>query len=116
MLIMSESLPLIILQCINTYSKSPPLKNDRILQPKSVVVFPLTYFYYYVFCFLFFDMYRCIKGPTFLTIQIMCYSLCHVIPSFRYRDNSVHLHECSPFWVGIFVTFNKENYHVYCFM
>jgi len=23
------------------------------------------------------------------------------IPSFRYRDNSVHLHECSPFWVGI---------------
>jgi len=27
----------------------------------------------------------------------------------RYRDNSVHLHECSPFWVGIFITFNKEN-------
>jgi len=39
-----------------------------------------------------------------------------MIPSFRYMDNSVHLHECSPFWVGIFITFNKENYHVYCFM
>ena len=38
------------------------------------------------------------------------------IPSFRNRDNSVHLYECSPFWVGIFITFNKENYHVYCFM
>ena len=24
------------------------------------------------------------------------------IPSFRYRDNSVHLPEWSPFWVGIF--------------
>ena len=32
------------------------------------------------------------------------------IPSFRYRDNSVHLHECSPFWVGIFITVNIENY------
>ena len=32
------------------------------------------------------------------------------IRSFSYRDNSVHLHECSPFWVGIFITFNKENY------
>jgi len=38
------------------------------------------------------------------------------IPSFRYTDNSVHLHEWPPFGVGIFVTFNKENYHVYCFM
>ena len=37
------------------------------------------------------------------------------IPFFQYRDNSVHLHECSPFWVGIFITDNKENYHVYCF-
>jgi len=37
---------------------------------------------------------------------------------FRYRDNFVHFHECSPFWVpvGIFITFNKENYHVYSFM
>ena len=35
---------------------------------------------------------------------------------FRYRDKSVHLHECSPFWVGIFVTFIKETYQVYCFM
>ena len=32
------------------------------------------------------------------------------IPYFYYRDNSVHLLECSPFWVGIFITFNKENY------
>ena len=32
---------------------------------------------------------------------------------FRYRDNSVHLHEFSPFWVDIFITFNKENYHVF---
>ena len=21
-----------------------------------------------------------------------------------------------PFWIGIFITFNKENYHIYCFM
>jgi len=33
------------------------------------------------------------------------------IHSFRYRDNYVHLHECSPFWVCIFITFNKENYN-----
>jgi len=32
---------------------------------------------------------------------------------FRYRDNSVHLHEFSPFWVDIVITFNKENYHVF---
>ena len=37
-------------------------------------------------------------------------------PSFHDGDNSVHLHECSPFWVGIFITFNKENYNVYCLM
>ena len=37
-----------------------------------------------------------------------------VIPSFRYRDNSVHLHEC--FWVGIFIILNKQNYHVYYLM
>mgnify|MGYP006890330208 FL=1 len=23
------------------------------------------------------------------------------------RDNSVHLHECSPFWVGNFIIFKK---------
>ena len=40
----------------------------------------------------------------------------YIIPSFPYRGNSVHLHECSPFWVGILITFNKENYHVYCLM
>jgi len=38
-----------------------------------------------------------------------------IIPSFRYSDNSVHLHECSPFWVGIFITLKKENYLIYCF-
>ena len=27
---------------------------------------------------------------------------------FRYGDNSVYLNECSPFWVDIFITFNKE--------
>ena len=37
-------------------------------------------------------------------------------PSFRLSDNSVYLQECSPFWVSIFITFNKESYHVYCFM
>jgi len=30
----------------------------------------------------------------------------------RFRDNSVHLHECSPFWVGIYITYNKENYRL----
>jgi len=39
-----------------------------------------------------------------------------IIPSFGYRDKSVHLHECSPFCASIFITFNKENYHVYCYM
>ena len=34
----------------------------------------------------------------------------------RYNDNSVHLYECSPFWVGILINFNKENFHVYGFM
>jgi len=24
------------------------------------------------------------------------------------RDNSVHVYECSPFWVGIFIIFNKK--------
>jgi len=28
------------------------------------------------------------------------------------RGTTLHLHECSPFWVGIFITFNKENYCV----
>ena len=36
------------------------------------------------------------------------------IPSFRLNDNSVHLHESSPFWVAIFITFCKENHNVYC--
>jgi len=44
------------------------------------------------------------------------YLLLYSIPTFRYRDNSVHLHECSPFWVGIFITFSKDNYYVYCLM
>ena len=35
---------------------------------------------------------------------------------FHYIYISVHLHEWSPFWVGIFITFNKENYNVCCFM
>ena len=38
------------------------------------------------------------------------------IASFRYRDNFVHVHGRSPFWVGIFITLNKENYHVHCLM
>jgi len=38
------------------------------------------------------------------------------IPSFHFMDNSVHLHECSPFWVGIFDSLCKENYHVDCLM
>ena len=35
------------------------------------------------------------------------------IPSFPFRDNSIHLQECSPFWVGIF---NKKNtvFTVWC--
>jgi len=36
-----------------------------------------------------------------------------LFPLFCYKDNSVHLYECSPFWVGIFITCNKEDYHVY---
>ena len=36
--------------------------------------------------------------------------------SFRLRDNSVHLHECSPFLVGIYVIFKKKTtmITVYC--
>ena len=35
------------------------------------------------------------------------------IPSFRFWDNSIHLQECSPFWVGIF---KKKNtvFTVWC--
>ena len=36
-----------------------------------------------------------------------------LIHSFRLRDKSVHLHECSPFWERIFVIFCKENYYIY---
>jgi len=38
------------------------------------------------------------------------------ILTFRYRDNSAHSQECSPFWVGFFITFYKANYYVYCFI
>ena len=31
------------------------------------------------------------------------------IPPFRLGDNSVHLYECSPFSVGIFVFLKKKN-------
>jgi len=31
-------------------------------------------------------------------------------------DNTVHLHDLSPFWVDIFITVNKENCNVYCFV
>ena len=36
--------------------------------------------------------------------------------SFRLRDNSVHLHECSPFLVGIYMIFKKKTTMntVYC--
>ena len=30
------------------------------------------------------------------------------IYSFYLRDNPVHLHECSPFWVGISIIFKKK--------
>ena len=30
------------------------------------------------------------------------YDHLYCIPSFRLRDNSVHVHECAPFWVGIY--------------
>ena len=30
------------------------------------------------------------------------------IPSLYFRDNSVHLHECSPFWVGIVIIFEQN--------
>jgi len=36
------------------------------------------------------------------------YSMSPTIHSFRYRDNSVHFYECSLFWLGIFITFDKE--------
>ena len=47
-----------------------------------------------------------------------CLAIHLVILSFHYRDNSVL---CTFEWVfsllvDIFITFNKENYHVYCFM
>ena len=29
------------------------------------------------------------------------------IPAFRLRDNSAHLHKCSPFWVGIFIILKR---------
>ena len=31
-----------------------------------------------------------------------------IIHSFRFRDNSVHVHEYSPFWVGIFIKQMKK--------
>jgi len=32
----------------------------------------------------------------------------HAILSFCMMDNSVHSHECSPFWVGIFIIYSKK--------
>ena len=32
----------------------------------------------------------------------------YLITSFRLWENSVHVHECSPFWVGIFIIFKKK--------
>ena len=38
------------------------------------------------------------------------------IPSSCLRDNSLHLHECSPFWVGICLTFKPKTtmFTVWC--
>ena len=33
---------------------------------------------------------------------------CYAIPSFGLRDNSIHLHECSPFLVRYFHYFKKK--------
>jgi len=61
-------------------------------------------------------VYIMVLGSTLIYHVFISNKKC-VMPSFRYRDNSVHLYEWSPFWVSIiFITFNKENYHVYCFM
>ena len=48
------------------------------------------------------------NATSFIVIQFFTCLIYCAIPSFRYSDNSVHLHECSPCWVGIFITFNKE--------
>ena len=59
----------------------------------------------------------CISHPTWLKnikLASCCLNPVFLIPSFRCRDNSVHLQQCSPFWVGILITFNKENY--YCLL
>jgi len=54
---------------------------------------------------------------TALTGHIISRSVIYVFNYFLFSlYGHVHLHECSPFWVGIFITFNKENYHVYCLM
>ena len=37
-----------------------------------------------------------------------------LITSFIMKDNSVHLYECSPFWVFFFALAFKKNDHVYC--
>jgi len=60
-------------------------------------------------CGKFGDLRRVIKAYTVKIPLILIYS-------FRLMDISVHLQECSPFLVGNFITINKENYHVYCFM
>ena len=36
-------------------------------------------------------------------------------PSFRFRDNSVHFHKCSPFWVGISTTQSEKYFFRLCF-
>ena len=40
--------------------------------------------------------------------MLIKYKLQTLIPSFHLGDNSVHLHECSPFWVGIFIILKKK--------
>jgi len=51
------------------------------------------------------------------TFQLQEYVTCkYLFPLFVLETTLYILHECSPFWVAIFIAFNKENYHVYCFI
>ena len=98
---------------ITSQDKSSQVKS----KPSCQLVFSFLLLCVFLFCFVLF----CFHFVLFLFFRLMhiCHNVIYVgllIPYFRLRDNSVHLHECSPFWIGILTAFKEENDHVFCFM
>ena len=79
-------------------------------------VHPWNFFFHYITCLFSIKVWvipenSSILYETELYVRLVIAQIVYWIDSFfRYRDNSIHLHECSPFWEGSLITSNKENY------